>query len=79
MSERIVAYSVTADAEAEAEVVKRLQEKGVEIIERRPHMLLLSGDPQTIGQALGGARGWRAGGETKVPPPSTRGRVLKRP
>ena len=79
MSERAVAYSVTADAEAEAEVVKRLQDKGVEIIERQPHMLLLSGDPRTIGQALDGARGWRVSEETKIPPPSTRQRVLRRP
>ena len=79
MSERVVAYSVTAEAESDTEVVKRLQEQGVEIIERQPHMLLLSGDPQTVSQALGSARGWRVGGETKVPPPSTRERVLKRP
>ena len=79
MSERVVAYSVTADAESDAEVVKRLQDKGVEIIERQPHTLLLSGDLQTIGQALGGVRGWLISGETKIPPPSTRERVLKRP
>jgi hypothetical protein len=79
MSERVVAYSVTADAETAVEVVKRLQDKGVEIVERQPHMLLLSGDLQTIGRALGDARGWRVGGETKVPPPTTRERVLKRP
>ena len=79
MSERVVAYSVTADAENDVEVVKRLQDKGVEIVERQPHMLVLSGDPQTISEALGGARGWRVSGETKVPPPTTRERALRRP
>ena len=79
MSDRVVVYSVAADAEPDAEVARRLREKGVEIIEQQPHMLLLSGDPQAIGQALGAARGWRIGGETKVPPPRTRERLLKRP
>jgi hypothetical protein len=79
MSDRVVVYSVAADAEPGAEIARRMREKGVEIIEQQPHMLLLTGDPQTIGQALGGARGWKVGGETMTPPPRTRERVLKRP
>ena len=79
MSDRIVVYSVTADAEPDADVAKRLQEKGVEIIEKQPHMFLLSGDRQAIGQVVRAARGWSVSGETKVPPPNTRERILKRP
>ena len=79
MNDRMVAYSITADAEASADVVKRLAGKGVDIIDQQPHALLLSGDREAIGQALDGARGWRLGAETKVPPPKTRQRVLRRP
>lgn len=79
MSERVVVHSVAVNSKPDAEVARRLRENGVEIIEQQPHMLLVSGDRQTIGRALGDAHGWSVSALTTVPPPRTRERVLKRP
>jgi len=79
MSERLVVHSVAADAEPNADIARRLRDGGVEIVDQQPHMLLVSGDRQTIGRALENVRGWKVSELTKVPPPRTRERVLKRP
>jgi hypothetical protein len=79
MSDRVIVHSVAADAEPVDEVAQRLRDGGIEIVEQQPHMLLLSGDRQAVGRALGAARGWSVSGLTTVPPPRTREQVLKRP
>ena len=79
MASRVVVHSNQADAEAVEKITVRLRAHGVEIVEEQPHMLLVSGSKETVGQALGDARGWSVTDLTTVPPPSTRQRVLKEP
>ena len=79
MSDRVVVHSVKSDAAPASDVLQRLRDKGIEIIEQQPHMVLVSGDLQTVSQALGDALGWSVSKLTTTPPPSTRERVLKRP
>ena len=79
MGERMVVHSVATDAEADTEVVRRLKDAGIEIVEQQPNMLLVYGTHPTIWRALGGARGWTVSPLTKTPPPRTRQQVRKKP
>jgi hypothetical protein len=79
MSERMVVHSVSADAEADAEVAQRLHAGGVLVIEQQPHMLLVEGDKPKIVGVLNHVRGWTVTPLSTVPPPRTRERVLRRP
>ena len=79
MNERMVVHSVSADAEGDAEVARRLDAQGVKIIEQQSHMLLVEGDKPRIVGVLTGVRGWKVSPLTTVPPPRTRERVLRRP
>lgn len=79
MSDRVVVHSVKCDAAPATDVLQRLRDKGIEIIEQQPHMMLVLGDLQTVSQALGVALGWTVSKLVTTPPPSTRERVLRRP
>ena len=79
MASRLVVHSVQPDAEAHAEVAGRLRSGGIDIVEEQPHMLLVDGTRETVGRALGDARGWSITDLSIVPPPETRKRVLKPP
>jgi hypothetical protein len=77
--ERVVVYSVTSDAESAPVVAQRFRSNGVNILEQQDHMLLVSGDIQTIRRVLENTSGWNVSELATVPRPRTRERVLKKP
>ncbi len=79
MGDRVVVYCVSADAESASGVARRLRSNGVKIIEEQAHMLLVSGNRETISRAIEDAAGWSISELRTVPPPQTRPRVLKKP
>ena len=79
MSDRTVVYRANPHSEASDKVAARLRAGGVKIVEEQPNMLLVAGAKQTISKALGDKAGWSLSSETKVPPPTTRQKVLKPP
>jgi hypothetical protein len=79
MSDRTVVFRADPNSESPEKVAARLRAGGVEIVEEQQNMLFVAGAKQTISGALGDARGWSLSAETKVPPPSTREKVLKSP
>jgi hypothetical protein len=79
MSDRTVVFRADPNSEPSEKVAARLRAGGVEIVEEQPNMLLVAGAKQIVSKALGDARGWSLSPETKVPPPSTREKVLKPP
>jgi hypothetical protein len=79
MGDRVVVYSVAADADSAGGVAQRLRSNGVKIIEEQAHMLLVCGDKETIARAIKDTAGWSVSELRTVPPPQTRPRVLKKP
>lgn len=79
MSDRTVVYRANPNSEASDKVAARLRAGGVEIVDEKPNILLVNGAKQIVSKALGDAAGWSVSGETKVPPPNTRQKVLKPP
>ena len=79
MSDRTVVYRAGPNSESSDKVAARLRAGGVEIVNEQPNILLVNGASQTVSKALGDVAGWSVSGETKVPPPSTREKVLKPP
>ena len=77
MSDRTVVFRADPNSEPSEKVAARLRAGGVEIVEEQPNMLLVAGAKRIISRALGDAQGWSLSAETKVPPPSTREKVLK--
>ena len=79
MGNRVVVYSVGADAESASGVAQRLRSSGVKIIEEQAHMLLVSGNKETISRAIEDTAGWSISELRTIPPPETPPRVLKKP
>ena len=79
MASRVVVHSNRPDADAVEKVAGRLRGRGVEIVDQQPHMLLVAGDKETVGHALGDAQGWSVSEVTTVPPPTTRFSISKPP
>ena len=79
MAKRVVVHSNRPDAETVEKVAGRLRARGVEIVDQQPHMLLVAGDKETVGHALGDAQGWSVSDLTTVPPPTTRFSIGKPP
>ena len=79
MANRVVVHSNRPDAEAVEKIAGRLRAHGVEIVDQQPHMLLVAGDKETVGHALGNAQGWSVSEQTTVPPPTTRFSISKPP
>jgi hypothetical protein len=72
MANRVVVRKNRPDADTVEKVTGLLRARGVEIVEQEPHMLLVSGDKETVGHALSNAQGWSVSDLTTVPPPTTR-------
>jgi hypothetical protein len=79
MSDRVVVYSTSADADAVDRVADSLRSQGVELIEQQPHMLLVTGTKDAISRLLGKTHGWGVTELSTVPPPRTRQRIVKGP
>jgi hypothetical protein len=79
MGDRVVVYSIAADAESASGVAQRLRSNGIEIIEEQAHMLLVCGNRKTISRAIKDTAGWSISELRTVPHPQTRPRVLKKP
>jgi hypothetical protein len=76
--DRVVVHSVAPSADSADQVVLRLRSRGVEIVEEQPHMLLVSGTKETVGDALGDVRGWKVTDLVTVPRPRTRVSVSRK-
>ncbi len=79
MGNRVVVYNVAAGAEPAGDIAQRLRSNGVTIIEQQAHMLLVSGNEETIASLLRDTSGWTVIDLRTVPHPRTRPRVLKKP
>jgi hypothetical protein len=79
MGDRVVVYNVAADAEPADDIAQRLRSNGVKIIEQQVHMLLVSGNQETIASVLRDTSGWTVSDLRTVPRPRVRPRVLKKP
>lgn len=79
MSDRVVVYSNTADAEDVRTVAGRLRSNGIDVVDEQTHMLLVVGSSEAIRRALGDARGWQLTEPQPVERPRTRERILKPP
>ena len=79
MADQTVVFRAKPDLEAADKVAARLRAGGVEVVDEKPNILLVNGASQIVSKALGDAAGWSVSGQTKVPPPSTREKVLKPP
>jgi hypothetical protein len=77
MSDQTVVYRANPNSEASDKVAARLRAGGVEIVDEQPDILLVNGARQIVSEALGNAAGWSVSGETKIPPPNTRLKILK--
>jgi hypothetical protein len=79
MADQTVVFRANPDSEASDKVAARLRAGGVEVVDEKPNILLVNGASQIVSKALGDVAGWSVSGQTKVPPPSTREKVLKPP